>query len=578
MNSIDRYRDWLASPFVDDETKEELLTIADFPEEIQERFYKELEFGTAGLRGVIGAGTNRINLYTVRRVTQGLANYIAGFGPAAKERGVVIAHDSRHLSPEFALATACTLAANGVRAYLFESLRPTPELSFAVRELQAQAGIVITASHNPPEYNGYKVYGEDGAQIVPSRAKEIVAAVNSISSFAEVFTCTRTEAEASGWLQWIGREIDDLYMEKLRSLVLNPEVIAQVADDLKIVYTPLHGTGQAPVQRILSEVGFTQVCTVPEQELPDPEFSTCRQPNPEEREAFELGMALAERIGADLIIATDPDCDRVGLAVRNPAGEFELLTGNQTGALLLHYLLSQRQKKGLLPKGATMIKTIVTSEMGRAVAERFGVDVIDTLTGFKYIGEQIRLFEETGEREFVFGYEESYGYLSAPFVRDKDAVMATMQICEMAAYYRSQGMTLYEAFQALCDEYGHYREKLISRTLKGRDGLAKIQGIMTRWRTAPPVQVAARAVMERQDYLAGTCYDAVTGQNKPLDLPIENVLRYTLDDGSWFCLRPSGTEPKIKVYLAVQGETGEEAERKLAELEQAVLEKMDRQA
>lgn len=574
MKAIEIYQQWLDSPYVDEATKDELRAIAQDHAEIEERFYKPLEFGTGGLRGVLGAGVNRINPYTVRRATQGLANYIATYGESAKKKGVVIAHDSRHMSPELALETACTLAASGIKAYLFDSLRPTPELSFAVRELGAKAGVVLTASHNPPEYNGYKVYWEDGGQIVPDLAKRIISAIHDVQDFADVRRLTREEAEQKGLLQWIGQGIDSRYMAALKELCMNQDVIRKVADDFKIVFTPLHGAGNLSVQNILREVGFTQVHVVPEQELPDPNFSTVKSPNPEERSAFALAIELAQKVDADLIVGTDPDCDRVGAVVRDPSGEYVVLNGNQTGALLVHYVLSERKRQGTLPTNGTVIKTIVTSELGRVVAEKYGVETIDTLTGFKYIGEQIRLFEEKGDRTFLFGYEESYGYLGGTCVREKDAVMATMQICEMAAYYKDKGMTLYDALEALYEEFGYYREELVSLTLKGINGLAQIGQIMTTWREQPPTEIAGYHVQEHRDYLTGRSAHREHGESA-LTLPQENVLRYTLEDGSWFCLRPSGTEPKIKIYFSVNGPDQAYVLNKTSQLVEGVMEKVN---
>jgi len=574
MKATDIYQQWLNSPHIDEETKTELRAIADHSAEIEERFYKQLEFGTGGLRGVLGAGTNRINAYTIRRATQGLANYIATHGDEAKAKGVVIAHDSRHQSPELSLETALTFAANGINVYLFDGLRPTPELSFAVRELGAQAGIVLTASHNPPEYNGYKVYWEDGGQIVPALAKEIIASINKVNDFADVRTMARSEAEQAGLLKWIGEEIDNRYIARLKELCLNLDVVKQVDSEFKIVFTPLHGAGNLSCQAILREMGFTQVHVVPEQEQPDPNFSTVKSPNPEERAAFDLAIGLAQNVGADLIIGTDPDCDRVGVVVRDHTGEYVVLSGNQTGALLLQYLLSEHKNRGTLPQGATMVKTIVTSEMGRVIADRYGVDTMDTLTGFKYIGEQMRLFEERGDRTFLFGYEESYGYLAGTFVRDKDGVMSTMLIAEMAAYYKSKGMNLYDALQALYEEFGYFREELVSLTLKGINGLAQIQNIMKTWREQPPVEVAGQKIIERRDYHTGKSVHAEQGETR-LTLPQENVLRYTLQDGSWFCLRPSGTEPKIKMYFSVQGDVAEAVNAKTQALVDAVMAKIE---
>ncbi|MGZ4106426.1 MAG: phospho-sugar mutase, partial [Tumebacillaceae bacterium] len=516
-------------------------------------------------------GTNRINAYTVRRVTQGLANAIAELGEEAMRRGVVIAYDSRHLSPELAFATAATLVANGIDAYLFTSLRPTPELSFAVRELGTIAGIVLTASHNPPEYNGYKVYWEDGAQITPERAKQLSEHILAVQDFAEIKSLPQDEVERSERLHRIDRDVDDAYMARLKELVLNPEVIRTVSDDLQIVYTPLHGAGNESVQRILREVGFTRVFVVPEQEQPDPNFTTVKSPNPEEREAFTYALRHAEQIGADLIIGTDPDCDRVGVVVRGASGEFEVLTGNQTGALLVHYLISERAKRGQIPAGATIIKTIVTSDFGRVIAARYGVDTLETLTGFKYIGEKMREFETTGEHAFLFGYEESYGYLGGTFVRDKDAVMTTMQICEMAAFYKAQGLTLYEALQALYREFGYYKEHLDSITLKGIDGWAKIGAIMEQWRTSGVETVGGQAVAEVRDYRASTVTDRSSGAVRPTGLPQENALYFRLADGSWFARRPSGTEPKLKLYVAVRGETEVEADNTLQQVVDDVL-------
>lgn len=575
MNATDLYRQWLSSPYIDDDTKVELQAIADHPKEIEDRFYKHLEFGTGGLRGVLGAGTNRINRYTVRRATQGLANYISRFGEQAKRKGVVIAYDSRHQSAELALETACTLAANGIQAYVFDALRPTPELSFAVREIKAQAGVVITASHNPPEYNGYKVYWEDGGQIVPSIANEIIAEIHTIQDFADIRVVSREEAKSMGKLAFIGSTIDEAYLARLENVCLNRDVVEEMADRFSIVYTPLHGAGNKLVQEILKRIGFTNVYVVPEQEHPDPEFSTVKSPNPEEQKALELARILAKEKNADILIGTDPDCDRVGAGVRNQDGEYELLTGNQTGALLLHYVLSQRSKKGLIPAGATVVKTIVTSELGRAIANRYHVDTIDTLTGFKYIGEQIRLFEQAGDRTFLFGYEESYGYLADSSVRDKDAVMASMLICEMAAYYKKQGKTLIDVLNELYEEYGYYLEALESRTLKGKDGLERIQSIMSDWRSASPDQVGNVQIVEVRDYAKQVAVDLRSGEETAIALPKENVLQYRFECGSWFCLRPSGTEPKLKVYFSVKGSSRALAEKRLEEIKSHVMNRID---
>lgn len=575
MSARDLYQQWLDSPYIDQQTKVELHAIADQPIDIEDRFYKQLEFGTGGLRGVLGAGTNRINRYTIRRATQGLANFIARFGEEAKQKGVAIAYDSRHQSPELALETACTLAANGIKAYLFEELRPTPELSFAVRELNAQAGIVITASHNPPEYNGYKVYWEDGGQIVPAVANEIIAEIDKLHDFQDVRTVSRGEAESAGLLQWIGKEIDQRYLERLETVCLNLDAVKAIAPSFSIVYTPLHGAGNKLVQQILKKIGFQHVYVVPEQEQPDANFSTVKSPNPEEPAAFELALSLAKDKHAEIMIGTDPDCDRVGLAVLNRQGEYEFLNGNQTGALLLHYLLSERSKRGLIPEGATVIKTIVTSELGRAIAKRYGVDTIDTLTGFKYIGEQIKLFEQVGEKAFLFGYEESYGYLADTFVRDKDGVMSSMLIAEMAAYYKSVGKTLTDVLDELYEAHGYHQEALESRTLKGKDGLERIQSIMLEWRSASPTEIADQPIVEVRDYLQQQATHLPSGAVSAIHLPQENVLYFAFSDGSWFCLRPSGTEPKIKIYFSIKGATKEAASTRLAAVKNEVIERID---
>lgn len=556
------YTAWLNDPNVDEETKAELRRIADEPAEIEDRFYRDLEFGTGGLRGVMGAGTNRMNRYVVGKATQGFARYLlARFSSPS----VVIAHDSRNQSDTFALEAACVLAANGIKTYLYPSLRPTPQLSFAVRDLKAAGGIVVTASHNPPEYNGYKVYGADGGQLIPDDAERVIAAIREVASFDEVKRLTRQEAEAKGLIEWLGEEADERFVGAVVSQTVQPEFLRGGAGGrLTVVYTPLHGAGNVPVRAVLAKAGFGNVHVVPEQERPDGYFSTVKSPNPEEREAFALAIELGEKLGADLIIGTDPDCDRMGAVVKNNEGRYEVLSGNQSGAIMVHYLLSNLKKVGKLPANGAVVKTIVTSEMGADIAKSYGMSVINTLTGFKYIGEKITEFERTGEHSFLFGYEESYGYLTGAYARDKDAVVASLLISEAAAYYKEQGKTLYDVLLELYAEYGTYMEKLESRTLKGKDGVAKIAGIMNDWRANPPAAVAGISVTKVLDYETG------------LDgLPKENVLKFMLADGSWFCLRPSGTEPKIKVYFAVRGEGLDKAEAALGQLVAAVMQRVD---
>ncbi|WP_058300341.1 phospho-sugar mutase [Gorillibacterium timonense] len=554
------YRLWLEKG--DEETKRELELIQDQAKEVEDRFYRDLEFGTGGMRGVVGAGTNRMNLYTVGRASQGLSNYL--LQDKSRSHAVVIAYDSRNKSPEFALEAALVLAANGITAHVFESLRPTPELSFAVREVGASAGIVVTASHNPPEYNGYKVYGPDGGQMVAEAAGAVISEIGKLDTFTSVNRITRSDAEAKGLLHWLGEAVDQKFIHAVTSVSPNPQTAKEMGDKVKIVYTPLHGAGNLSVRRALKEIGFTQVHVVPEQELPDPLFSTVKSPNPEERAAFTLAVELAKQIDADLIIGTDPDCDRMGAVVRDASGEYNVLTGNQSGAIMVHYLLSSLKDQNKIPANGAVIKTIVTSEMGAVIARSFGVEVMNTLTGFKYIGEKMTEFDATGSHTFLFGYEESYGYLAGNYARDKDAVVACMLISEAAAYYKKQGKTLYDVLLSLYDEYGFFLEKLESRTLKGKEGLEKIRGIMDDWRKNPPADVNGTQVAEVLDYSQGI-----------QDLPRENVLKYVLADGSWFTLRPSGTEPKIKVYFAVKGATADESRERLATLSETVMARVD---
>ncbi|MDF2958988.1 MAG: phosphoglucomutase [Paenibacillus sp.] len=557
-----QYELWLNDPAIDDNTKAELQGIAAQPKEIEDRFYRDLEFGTGGLRGVIGAGTNRINLYTVARATQGLAQFVNNSGKSSPS--VVIAYDSRNQSPEFALEAAKVLAGNGIKAYVFESLRPTPELSFSVRALKADAGIVVTASHNPPEYNGYKVYGSDGGQLVPDQAEQVIAEIQKVQTFSDVKRETRAQAESKGLLQWIGQDLDKLYIQAVTAVSLNSEIVKRVSNDFRIVFTPLHGAGNLSVRAVLQEIGFEHVKVVAEQELPDANFSTVKSPNPEEKDAFELAIRLAKQIDADIIIGTDPDCDRMGAVVKDADGEYFVLTGNQSGAIMVDYLLSSMKQRGTLPNHGVVIKTIVTSEMGAEVAKHYGVSTLNTLTGFKYIGEKMTQFESTKEAEFLFGYEESYGYLAGNYARDKDAVIASMLICEAAAYYKNQGKTLYEVLQDLYKRHGYFLEKLESRTLKGKDGVEQIQAIMEDWRSKPPVEINGQQVTKVEDFSQGL-----------YSLPVENVLKYTLADNSWFCLRPSGTEPKIKVYFAVCGTSAQAASDAVNGLVNAVMSRVD---
>lgn len=554
------YRLWLEKS--DEATRAELAALAGQDKEIEDRFYRDLEFGTGGMRGVIGAGTNRMNLYTVGRASQGLAQYLLGTGVA--NPSVVIAYDSRNQSPEFSLEAALVLAANGIAAHVFESLRPTPELSFAVRELGCSAGIVVTASHNPPEYNGYKVYGPDGGQMVSVAANAVIAEIGSLDLFTSVRRITREEAEAAGLLTWHGEDIDRNYIDAVKAVSPNPQIAAEMSNRVKIVYTPLHGAGNLSVRRVLKEIGFDQVHVVPEQEQPDALFSTVKSPNPEEKAAFALAVKLGKEIDADLILGTDPDCDRMGAVVRDASGEYNVLSGNQSGAIMVNYLLSSLQERGAIPDNAVVIKTIVTSEMGAEIARSFGVSVIDTLTGFKYIGERMTEFDQTGEFTFLFGYEESYGYLAGNYARDKDAVIASMLISEAAAYYKKQGKTLYDVLVELYEKHGFFMERLESRTLKGLEGVTKIRSIMEDWRTHPPVELNGVQVSEVLDYSLG-----IQG------LPRENVLKYVLADGSWFTLRPSGTEPKIKVYFAVKGASVADSTATLDAMVNAVMARVD---
>ena len=569
------YQEWLSNPYFDEATKEELRAIEGNENEIKERFYMDLEFGTAGLRGIIGAGINRMNIYVVRRATQGLANYIIKQGAA--DKGVAIAYDSRHMSPEFAMEAAMTLAANGIKAYKFESLRPTPELSFAVRELGCVAGINITASHNPPEYNGYKVYWEDGAQFTPPHDKGVTEEVLAIEDLSTVKTTDETSATAAGLYQVIGQEIDDKYIAQVKAQVVNQKAIDEMQDQITIVYTPLHGTGNIPARRVMKEIGFTHVYVVPEQELPDGDFPTVSYPNPEAKEAFELGLKLAKEKNADLVLATDPDADRLGVYVKDTkSGEYIPLTGNMSGSLLCEYVLSQKQAAGKIPADGQVVKSIVSTNLIDAVAKAYGAELIEVLTGFKWIGKQILKNETTGHGTYLFGMEESYGCLIGTYARDKDAISATAALCEAAAYYKQKGMTLWDAMIAMYEKYGYYKDAVKAIGLSGIEGLAKIQSIMETLRNNTPTEVGGYKVTFARDYKLDTIKNMATGEVKPTGLPSSNVLYYDLEDGAWICVRPSGTEPKIKFYFGVKGTSLKDAEEKENALGAAVMAMVDK--
>lgn len=571
MDSNAIYRFWLENDYFDKETKEELEKIKDDPKEIEERFYRELEFGTGGLRGIIGAGTNRMNKYTVRKASQGLANYICSQGEEAKKRGIAIAYDSRFKSPEFALEAAKVFAANGIKAYLFDELRPVPELSFTVRHLNAAAGIVVTASHNPKQYNGYKVYGDDGGQMSLEGSEAVLAKINKIQDITKVTVMDKEEAMNKGLLQIIGKDVDDVYISKLKTVSVNPEIVQKMSDSFKIVYTPLHGAGNKPVRRILDEIGFKNVLVVKEQEKPDSAFSTVKSPNPEEKSAFEIAIELAKKEDVDLIIGTDPDCDRVGVVVRNAAGEYVVLTGNQTGCLLMEYILSQKKAKSELPSNGFVVKTIVTTELSRAIADSYDIELVEVLTGFKFIGEKIKQMDEQGDKKYLFGFEESYGYLAGTFARDKDGVVTSMLVAEMAAYYKSRGMSLYEGLQEIFKKYGYSLEGITSFTIEGKSGVERIKTAMNELRVKKPASFNKAEVAAIRDYQLGERYDLVNGTKVKLTLPESDVLYYEMKDGSWFCIRPSGTEPKIKIYYGVSDSSLAASEKKLEGLKENVL-------
>lgn len=572
MDFMKRYEEWLESDYFDVATKTELKNIAGDEKEIQERFYRDLEFGTGGLRGILGAGSNRMNIYTVRKATQGLCNFILQEGPDAAKKGVAIAYDSRRMSPEFADEAIRVMAANGIKGYVFSSLRATPQLSFAVRQLGCIAGIVITASHNPPEYNGYKVYWEDGAQVTSPKDELIIAEVAKVEKYDEVKSISKAEAIEKGLYVVIDEKMDDDYIAELKKLIIDPEVIKEEADKFTIVYTPLHGTGNLPVRRILKEIGFNNVHVVKEQELPDGNFPTVDYPNPEELKAFALGLKLGKELDADVIMATDPDADRLGVMAKNRAGEYVAFNGNNIGILILDYIISRKLELGTLPSNGVIVETIVSTNMAQAVAKYYGVELIEVLTGFKYIGEKIKEFEEAGDKTYLFGFEESYGCLIGTHARDKDAVVAVMGIAEVAAYYKSKGLTLDEALNLLFEKYGFYRESLKSITLKGIEGVEKIQHILKTLRANPPKVLNGVAVSKMRDYEMDQIVNIETNEVSPTGLPKSNVLYFELSDDSWFCVRPSGTEPKVKFYFGVKGVSAADAVDKTNAFEKAVME------
>ncbi|MBS7330318.1 MAG: phospho-sugar mutase [Lachnospiraceae bacterium] len=569
MSYMDEYRFWLEDDYFDADTKAELKALEGNDKEIEDRFYKELEFGTGGLRGVIGAGTNRMNVYTVRKATQGLANYIIKMG--GTDKGVAIAYDSRFMSPEFADVAALCLAANGIKAYVFDELRPTPELSFALRTLGCISGIVVTASHNPPEYNGYKVYWEDGAQVTAPKDKEIITEVKNVTDYHTVKTMDKDEAVAKGLYNVIGSEIDDKYMVELKKQIIHPEIITRMAEDIRIVYTPFNGTGNKPVRRILKELGFKNVYVVPEQENPDPKFTTLEYPNPEDPKAFELALKLAREVNADIVLATDPDADRLGIyALDTKTNEYVPFTGNMSGMLIADYILRERTATGTMPENPALVKTIVTTNMADRIVEKYNVKLIEVLTGFKFIGEQIKLFEQTGSNNYVFGLEESYGCLAGTHARDKDAVVAVMCLCEVAAWCKANGKTVWDRMLEMYEEYGYYLETQYAVTLKGIDGSRQIQAIMDKLRANPPKEFGSLKVTKVRDYDKDVVTDMATGETSSTGLPKSNVLYFDLTEDSWCCARPSGTEPKIKFYMGVKGTSIEDAKAKNAALTEAL--------
>ncbi|MEH7585848.1 phospho-sugar mutase [Priestia megaterium] len=576
MNWKTQLDKWLTFNTLDAQLKEELLIMKEDDKQAEDAFYKNLEFGTGGMRGELGPGTNRLNVYMVRKATEGLACYIEESEEEAKKKGVVVAYDSRHKSPEFALEVAKVLGQHGIKTYVFDELRPTPELSYAVRYLNAFAGIVITASHNPPEYNGYKVYGEDGGQLPPAAADKIISHMNCVENELSVSVKEEQELLAEGLLTYIGVEVDASYTEALKTIQLNRKLVEEAGKELKIVFTPLHGSGNKPVREGLKAFGFTNIKVVKEQELPDPNFSTVQSPNPEEHATFELAIRYGKDIDADLLMATDPDADRLGVAVKDSSGEYVVLTGNQLGALMLHYLLIQKKEQGLLPENGAVVKTIVTSEIGRAIASSFGLKTFDTLTGFKFIGEKINEFESSGDYQFQFGYEESYGYLIGDFVRDKDAVQSAVFAAEVAAYYKAQGKSLYEGLLEIFSKYGYYKESLRSITLKGKDGAEQIKKLVDAFRMNPVRELGEIDVTCIEDYQSGERVYVKEGKVEFMPFPASNVLKYHFEDGTWFTIRPSGTEPKAKFYFGVKKESLSQSEKHLREIEQLVMERVNK--
>ncbi|MBP3802211.1 MAG: phospho-sugar mutase [Clostridia bacterium] len=570
MSYLEEYKKWCESPEFDEETKRELLSIKNDEKEIEDRFYQELEFGTAGLRGVIGAGTNRMNKYTVGKATQGLANYIVEQG--VQDKGVAISYDSRKMSKEFSLQTALILCANGIKAYLFENLRPVPELSFAVRELGCTAGVMITASHNPPKYNGYKVYWDDGAQIVPPMDKDIISKVRNIESFTEIKEISKEEAIEKGLLKIIGTEMDEKYIDVLKKSILNPEIVKKNGKELKIVYTPLHGTGNTVVERLLKEIGFENVYVVPEQKDPDGNFPTVDYPNPEDPKAFKLALELAKKVDADVVLATDPDADRLGIFAKDvKTGNYETYTGNMSALLIAEYRISQMKEKGILPNDGMLIKTVVSSNLADAIAKEYDLELIEVLTGFKNIGKVMRTAEENKDKTYVFGFEESYGCLIGDYARDKDGIAAVMALCEAAAYYREQGITLWDQMQNIYKKYGYYKETQVSIVKEGSEGAQIIKDMMTKMRNTPVKQIGVNKVLTFKDIQKDLVKNMVTGEEKTTGLPTSNVLYYELENDSWCCVRPSGTEPKIKFYMGVKGTSNEDANSKLEDLKKAML-------
>ncbi|MPQ33601.1 phospho-sugar mutase [Clostridium estertheticum] len=570
MTYIKRYEEWVNNKYFDEETREELKSIKNDNKEIEDRFYMDLEFGTAGLRGKLGAGLNRMNIYIISRATQGLADYIKEYGKEYMDRGVAIAYDCRHYSVKFAATAAQVLAANGIKAYLFEELRPTPELSYAVRTLHTAAGIVVTASHNPKEYNGYKVYWEDGAQILSSTAKGITEKIKSITDFSTIKVMDIEEAKKKGLIVILGKAMDDEYMEKVKGLAIRDNI----DKDIKIVYTPLNGTGNVPVRRVLKERGFTNIIVVPEQEKPDPDFTTVGYPNPEDVKAFKYARALGKKEGAELLIATDPDCDRLAIMVRDTIGEYVAFNGNQTGAILIKYVIEGMKENGTLPKNAAIVKSLVTGDLGKAIATKYGVETFEVLTGFKNICGKVNDFKKDNSFEFIFGYEESIGYVAGTFVRDKDAVIASMLLCEAAAYYKSKGKTLLDILNEIYVEFGYYRENLISLVLEGIEGQERISRMMVEYRKDYLLTIGSSKLTKFIDYEVEKSYDILNNAEEPSGIEKSNVLKFYFDDDSWYAVRPSGTEPKIKIYMYSKGKTLKAAEEKLVEMEKVIIAKL----